>query len=48
MSKSPNDDPSQQHRLTADVVIQAGLQPAVFDEVDMSTENRFEQPLEPD
>ena len=46
--ESPNDDPSQKHRLTADVVIQAGLQPAVFDEVDMSTENRFEQPLEPD
>lgn len=42
----PIHDPSQQHRLSTDVHINAGLQSAVLNDVYVSSEYRFEQLLE--
>lgn len=40
--------PSEQHRLTADVVVQLGLEPAVVEQVDLKTEHVLDELLEPD
>lgn len=41
-------DPSQQHSLSTDVVVEAGLEPAVVDQVDLASEHLLEQHLELD
>src|ERR1035437_6013594 len=41
-------DPSQQHRVTPDVIVQLRLQTAVRDQVDLPAEDLLDQLLEPD